>query len=280
MSDYYDKSGASLHALEEQFRPLKIAPVLPGLLERKRSMLENINSKNILCLDIETVPVVQNYDELSETLQRLWDRKSLHMQKGELTGRDVYEKAGIFAEFGRIICISVGTLSSTDGVPQLRIKSFCQPDEKELLEAFAELLNGHYNTDRHMLCAHNGKEFDFPYTARRMVINRVKLPRLLDIAGKKPWEVRHLDTMELWKFGDYKHYTSLELLTHIMGIPTPKDDITGADVARVYWQENGLGRIVKYCEKDVVAVAQLLLRFQNTPLLEDDNITCIAQPEN
>ena len=154
----------------------------------------------------------------------------------------------------------------------MRVKSFFGDDEKEILEGFKNLLDSHFNRNEHVLCAHNGKEFDFPYIARRMIIHRIELPNKLNLFGKKPWEIPHLDTMELWKFGDYKHYTSLKLLTSILGIPSPKDDIDGSEVAKVYYEEKNLDRIVTYCEKDTIAVAQLLLRFNNEELLEEFHI--------
>ena len=172
------------------------------------------------------------------------------------------------------MCISIGYFVEQDGKRNFRVKSL-SGDEKELLESFKTLLNNHFNDANHLLCAHNGKEFDFPYIARRMIINRIELPTKLNLFGKKPWEVAHLDTLELWKFGDYKHYTSLKLLANILGIPSPKEDIDGSDVARVYYEENDLDKIVKYCERDTVAVAQLLLRFNNLELLKDDEIIAV-----
>ena len=158
----------------------------------------------------------------------------------------------------------------------LRIKSFFGDDEKIILSGFIELLNKYYNSNNSLLCAHNGKEFDFPYIARRILVNGLKLPKILNIAGKKPWEINHLDTMELWKFGDYKHYTSLDLLTKIFNIPTPKDDISGSDVSRVYWEEKDLQRIVKYCQKDVLAVVQLFSKYRGEELILEENIEIIS----
>lgn len=240
-------------------------------------MLDHINSENVLFLDIETVPEIYNYSDLNETKQELWDTKSNYMQKGEKSAEDVYEKAGIMAEFGKIVCISAGFIKRTPKKEEkeLRIKSFYNHDEKELLAGFNELLNNHYNTDRHLLCAHNGKEFDFPYLARRILINNLPLPNILQIAGKKPWEVNHLDTMNLWKFGDYKHYTSLALLTNVFDISTPKDDISGSDVSRIYWEEKDLERITSYCEKDVTATAQLFMRYKGQALIPEENITSV-----
>lgn len=234
-------------------------------------MLTKIKLENILFLDIETVPEIEHFSDLSEEKQELYALKTQYQRKDEVTPEDFYERAGIWAEFGKIVCISVGYFVSIDGERSFRVKSFTGSEE-QLLQDFKNLLNNHFNRAEHLLCAHNGKEFDFPYIARRMIINRIELPAKLNLFGKKPWEVAHLDTLELWKFGDYKHYTSLRLLTNILGIPSPKDDIDGSDVARVYYQEKDLDKIIKYCEKDTIAVAQLLLRFNNLELLRDDEI--------
>ena len=237
-------------------------------------ILANINHEKILFLDIETVSEKPEYDDLSEQMQKHWDKKARRIAKNEDdTPQSLYQSAGIYAEFGKIIVISAGYLAGEE----FRLTSFYGDDEKKLLEDFAAMLNKYFASDQHYLCAHNGKEFDFPYIARRMLINGITLPGILNTPGKKPWEVKHLDTLELWKFGDYKHYTSLDLLTTIFEIPTPKDDISGADVGVVYWQENDLERIVSYCEKDTQAVAQLFLRYCNKPLIKEENIQIIKQ---
>lgn len=229
-------------------------------------MLENIKISDILFLDVETVPLVYDYKKLPKNIRELWDSK-FRFQTSE-SPEIQYKKAGVSAEFAKVICISVGFFNEKT----FRVKSFFGDDEKDVLQNFAALLNKHFNRKEHLLCAHNGKEFDFPFLCRRMLINGVKLPKTLNLAGKKPWEVPHLDTLELWKFGDYKNYTSLNLLATIFNIPTPKDDIDGSDVARVYWEEKNLQRIVTYCQKDVLTVAQLLLRFKGEPLIEDKNV--------
>ena len=231
------------------------------------------NLKNILFLDIETVPEFENWNDVSTDLQELFDKKTSYQRKEEISAEDFYERAGIWAEFGKIICISVGYFVEKEKQKQLRITSFFGDDEHKILVDFKELLDIHFNGQNHVLCAHNGKEFDFPFIARRMIVQRIDLPKKLNLFGKKPWEIPHLDTMELWKFGDYKHYSSLKLLTSILGIPSPKDDIDGSEVASVYYKEKNLDRIVKYCEKDTIAVAQLLLRFNNEPLLKEGEIT-------
>jgi uncharacterized protein YprB with RNaseH-like and TPR domain len=219
-----------------------------------------IDLHRILFLDIETVPILPYYKDLSEDWRNLWDKKAKYLIKEDQNPSDVYERAGIYAEFGKIVCISVGVI---DKNKKLRINSYYGDNENKLLKEFAELLNKHFNTNEDFLAAHNGKEFDYPYIARRMLVNKISLPKLLDIAGKKPWEIKHIDTLELWKFGDYKHYTSLELLAKLFDIPTPKDDINGADVARVYYEEKNLNRIVKYCEKDVITLIKLYLSQKN-----------------
>lgn len=238
-------------------------------------MLEKIKLQNILFLDIETVPETENFNDLSKEKQFLFAEKTKYQRKEEFTPEDFYERAGIWAEFGKIICISVGFFSSLEKTRTFRIKSFFDDNEKQLLLDFKNLMEDYFSEPKHVMCAHNGKEFDFPYIARRMIINRINLPEKLNLFGKKPWEVSHIDTLDLWKFGDYKHYTSLSLLTNILGIPSPKDDISGSDVGQVYYQEKNLKRIVTYCEKDTIAVAQLLLRFSNLELLEEEEIVII-----
>ncbi|WP_281979474.1 3'-5' exonuclease [Tenacibaculum mesophilum] len=235
-------------------------------------MLNKINLQNILFLDIETVPEVELFADLSPEMKELYALKTQYQRKDEFTPEEFYHRAGIWAEFGKIICISVGYFVERKGENQLRVTSFYGDNEHKLLVDFKNLLDTHFNHPNHLLCAHNGKEFDFPYIARRMIINQIELPNKLNLFGKKPWEVPHLDTMDLWKFGDYKHYTSLKLLTAILGIPSPKQDIDGSEVANVYYQEKNLSRIVEYCERDTVAVAQLLLRFLNKPMVEEIDI--------
>ena len=234
-------------------------------------MLKNLNLKKILFLDIETVSEEENYNDLSPYRQELWEQKSAYQRGEDTPPEEFYERAGIWAEFGKIVCISVGYFDPNQAAFSFRLKSFWG-DEKELLLEFKELLDTFFYQKSQLLCAHNGKEFDFPYIARRMIIHGIELPQLLQIAGKKPWEIQHLDTLQLWKFGDYKHYTSLKLLAEILGIPSPKDDIDGSQVAQVYYKEKNLPRIVTYCEKDVITIAQVLLRFCNKPLLNENQI--------
>ena len=234
-------------------------------------MISKLNLENILFLDIETVPEEQNFSDLDKTKQELWALKSKYQRRDEFTAEEFYPSAGIWAEFGKIICISVGYFTFQNDLRIFRTTSF-YGEEIKLLKDFKSLLISHFSQTKHLLCAHNGKEFDFPYIARRMIINRIELPYKLNLFGKKPWEVPHLDTLDLWKFGDYKNYTSLKLLTNVLGIPSPKDDIDGSEVYRVFYEENEIDRIINYCEKDTIAVAQIFLRLRGDTILEDDEI--------
>ena len=232
----------------------------------------NINLNQILFLDIETVPEKEQWEALSSITQELFASKTSYQRKEEFTSEAFYERAGIWAEFGKIVCISVAYFVDNKEEKQLRVTSFYGDDEQQILIDFKELLDKHFSKKNNVLCAHNGKEFDFPFLSRRMIIHGIPLPNKLNLFGKKPWEVPHLDTLELWKFGDYKHYTSLKLLTHILKVPSPKDDIEGSEVAKVYYRDKDLKRIVNYCEKDTIAIAQILLRYNNLPILEEDQI--------
>jgi hypothetical protein len=238
-------------------------------------MLENYNIENILFLDIETVPQQTDYEHLTERLKKLWRKKAEQLSRYDkfaaeepLKPEVLYERAGIYAEFGKIVCISTGVYRNQT----LWIKSFSGDDETMLLTGFSELVNKAQEKRINYLCAHNGKEFDYPYIIRRLLINGLPVPPILDLSGKKPWEINHLDTLELWKFGDFKNYTSLELLATVFGIPTPKDDIDGSDVAQVYWEEHDLKRITTYCQKDVITIVNLFLRFQGKSIITDDKI--------
>jgi 3'-5' exonuclease len=237
-------------------------------------MLRKINPEHILFLDIETVPEEKHYKSLSSEKQKLWEEKSRYQRKEEFTAEEFYHRAGIWAEFGKIICISAGYLKFKDDKRTLRITTFQGPEEK-LLRDFSHLLEAHFYKPHHLLCAHNGKEFDFPFIARRMLIHNLPLPEKLNMFGRKPWEVPHLDTLELWKFGDYKHYTSLKLLTNVLGIPSPKEDIDGSEVRDVYYIDNQLGRIINYCERDVIAIAQVILKLRQEELLKESEIISI-----
>jgi len=234
-------------------------------------MLKRIPLEHILFLDIETVPQHSQFSDLEPTSKRLWEQKTQYQRKEQYNPEQFYDRAGIWAEFGKIICISVGYFQHKEDFRNFRTTSF-QGEEKTILIAFKNLLETRFNRPQHLLCAHNGKEFDFPYIARRMVILGIDLPFKLNLFGKKPWEVPHLDTMELWKFGDYKTFTSLKLMAHVLGIPSPKDDIDGSEVRDVFYIENNIDRIITYCEKDTITVAQIMLKLRNENLLAPHEI--------
>ena len=225
--------------------------------------------EHILFLDIETVSTVETYEQLSVRMQQLWNKKTKKLKLTEnQTPAQYYKNAGIYAEFGKVICISVAYMKNN----VLRIKSFHNKDEKILLQDFANLLRKYFSKNHHRLCAHNGKEFDFPYLCRRMLINGISIPNILNISGVKPWETQFLDTMEMWKFGDYKNYTSLDLLAAVFDIPSPKENIDGSMIYELYWQQKEYQQIKDYCEKDVLTIAQLFLRYQGKELLTEKQI--------
>jgi uncharacterized protein YprB with RNaseH-like and TPR domain len=234
-------------------------------------MLYKINLEYILFLDIETVPQHPEFSTMDETTQELWAQKTTFHRKDLRTPEEFYDQAGIWAEFGKVVCISVGYFKLDGDSKTFRVTTF-KGEEPQLLVQFKDLLEKHFGLVKHMLCAHNGKEFDFPYIARRMIINGISLPYHLDLFGKKPWEVNHLDTMDLWKFGDYKNYTSLKLLANVLGIASPKEDIDGSMVRDVFYKDKDLDRIARYCELDVITTAQVFLRLRNKSLLEETEI--------
>lgn len=240
------------------------------------------NLQHLLFLDVETVSQHRTYDELDTRGRHLWQQKIGYMARrddhpwsDEEYGQSYADKAAIYGEFGKVIVISAGIIGQTDASgPALRIKSFYGHDEKEVLTEFSHILDRNFNDPNlHILCGHNIREFDIPYLCRRMTIHQVPLPTLFNITGKKPWEVKYIaDTLELWKFGDHKNYTSLDLLAYSLGIPSPKEQLDGSKVGQAYWHENRLEEIKAYCERDVVTVAQVYLRLHQMPLLEDEQV--------
>jgi 3'-5' exonuclease len=253
-------------------------------------MLGNLDLTKILFLDIECVSEKAHFDELDKPLQYLWHRKAKSLgvlpkdveedspEYQTALANSYREKAAIYAEFGKIICISVGVIAREKDTPMtIRLKSFADHDEKVVLEQFSSLINKSFSDpSRHSLCGHNIKEFDIPYICRRLMKHQMPLPNMLNLHGKKPWDTNYfIDTLVLWKFGDFKSFTSLSLLCAIFDIPTPKDDIDGSQVGRVYWDDDDLPRISVYCQKDVLAVAQVLLYLQQMPLLADDAVIIV-----
>jgi predicted PolB exonuclease-like 3'-5' exonuclease len=226
--------------------------------------LSDSELNKVIFLDIETVPQQKEFDSLSDDQKKLWEQKAKFdsaYKSGEISLSDTYQRAGIYAEFGKIICISFGYVALEKGQRELRIKSISDKEEKNLLSKLLKLIEG-FDKET-LLCAHNGKEFDFPYICRRLLINGLKIPKILDLQNKKSWEVKHLDTMELWKFGDYKHYTSLDLLANIFNIESSKKEMDGSMVGKVYYEENNLKKIVEYCELDVWVLANVFLKLNS-----------------
>jgi len=234
-------------------------------------MIEKLQLENILFLDIETVPLEESYNNLDDEWKHLWEQKTQYQRRDEYAPEDFYDRAGIWAEFGKIVCLSAGYFTLKGDIRNFRVTSFFG-DEVKILKDFSNLLNNHFAQPQHVLCGHNAKEFDLPFIARRMIIQGLPIPNKLNLFGKKPWEVPHLDTLELWKFGDYKHFTSLKLLTKVLGIPSSKGDIDGSQVGHVFYVEKDIDRIVTYCEKDVIAVAQVFLRLRREELLIEEEI--------
>ena len=225
-----------------------------------------IKLENILFLDIETVPIQYKYNELNETEKELWDKKRFYLKDN--TPEEHYSKAGIYAEFAKVICIGLGFISEG----KFRTKTIAGDNEKEILIEFSKLLQDYFYTKEHYLCAHNGKEFDYPFLCRRMLANKMALPKIMQLQGLKPWEVKHIDTMEMWRFGDVKNFTSLNLLAHIFNIPSPKDDIDGSQIAKVYYEEKNIERIKTYCIKDVITLARIYQSLKGLDVLKDNDI--------
>ena len=224
------------------------------------------NIENILFLDIETVPLIYDYKEIDSQTKDLWDKKWQYNK--EISPEQQYKKAGIYAEFAKVVCVGLGFYNKG----KFRVKTIASATELDILQGLAEVLNEHFNTENHFLCAHNGKEFDFPFLCRRYLINNLPLPKLLQLQGKKPWDVKHIDTMDLWKFGDVKNFSSLNLLAHVFGIPSPKDDMDGSMVSKTFYEDNDLKKIETYCLKDVITLARVYNRFVGAGNLHDDEI--------
>jgi 3'-5' exonuclease len=234
--------------------------------------LATLNLEEILFIDIETVPLFQSFKKLDPTGKSLWKKKA-EQRYPDLASEQAYEqKAGIHAEFSQVIIAGCGFFHKVDNQLIFRVKTFYAQDEKELLSEFIQLIDHTKRKKFRVLCAHNGKEFDFPFLCRRMLVNGLTIPPVLDLAGKKPWEVMHLDTLELWKFGDRKHYTSLELMAYALGIPTSKDAFNGSMVHEAYKKSGITSELLDYCSNDVILLAQVFLRLRNEALLGDDQI--------
>lgn len=235
-------------------------------------------AKNLLLIDIETVAGTADFSDLTPRMQHLWEKKAAHLFNPEQKepAESFYERGAIYAEFGKVVCIAFGAFfwNEADEL-SLKVKSFTGENEAELLNNFVDLLQK-YPQQQLILCAHNGKEFDFPYLCRRMLIQDIPIPGSLKISGKKPWEILHQDTMEMWKFGDYKSFTSLDLLAAVLGIESSKSEISGDQVTRVFYEEKDLDKISRYCREDVVVLSRIYLKLQTGLKLDDQNIVRIG----
>lgn len=241
--------------------------------------MQNIKLENILLIDIETVPQHPGFDLMSPEWQHLWEEKTQRSLPENTTAAGFYEqRAGVMAEFAKIVCISMGYFIKQGEQLQLRVKSFYGDDEKKILQDLISMLNqSEAKNNRWCFAGHNIKEFDIPFICRRLLVNGLPIPAYLDFQNMKPWETNTIDTFQFWRFGDYKNYTSLKLLAAALGVPSPKDDIDGSMVADVYWKEKNIERIVTYCQKDVLTVANIILRFKNLPLLKEEQTVIVKQ---
>ena len=240
--------------------------------------MQNISVENLFLIDIETASCSEHYELLTEEWKELWTEKIYKTLPDNTTPQEYYSKrAGIMAEFAKVVCISIGYLKNENGNMQLRMKSFYSENEKEILEKFIETVcQLQAANNKWCFTGHNIKEFDIPFLCRRILVNNISIPDCFNFQAMKPWDVPVLDTLHLWRFGDYKHYTSLKLLAATLGVPSPKDDIDGSMVSEVYWKEKDLKRIAVYCQKDVATVANIVLRFKNLPLLKEEQIKYVV----
>ena len=237
--------------------------------------MHHIRIENLLLIDIETVPQQPVFENLNEEWKELWTEKVQRSLPENVSAAEFYPlRAGVMAEFAKVICISIGYFKREGNAQNLRLKSFYGDDEKVLLKDFIETLKQiEASNNKWCFCGHNIKEFDIPFICRRLLVNGLVIPPFLDFQNMKPWETNIVDTFQYWRFGDYKQYTSLKLLAASLGVPSPKDDIDGSMVAEVYWVERNLERIVTYCQKDVITTGNIILRFKNLPLIEADHIS-------
>jgi predicted PolB exonuclease-like 3'-5' exonuclease len=240
--------------------------------------MQQFNIENLFILDIETVSASEHHDLLSDEWKELWNDKIQRSLPPDISAGEYYPKrAAILAEFAKVVCISIGFFKKENDQLQLRVKSFCSHEEKEILNNFiTTICQMQTHQTKWYFTGHNIKEFDIPFLCRRMLVNNMSIPECFDFQNMKPWEAPVIDTLHMWRFGDYKNYTSLKLLAAALGVPSPKDDIDGSQVGDVYWQAKDLKRIAAYCQKDVATVANVILRFKNLPLLTAEQIIPVA----
>ncbi len=240
--------------------------------------MHQVNPHDIIFLDIETVSCFPDFETMPLLWQKNWQEKIKYSLPEGKTAAEFYElRAGVMAEFSKIVCISMGYLMREEQL-KLRVKSFYGHEECSILDSFVKTME---RIEKHSRSwhfgGHNIKEFDIPFICRRLLANGKPIPAFMDFQNMKPWETNIVDSFQYWKFGDYKNYTSLNLLAAVLDIPSPKDDIDGSMVGSVYWKEKNIERIASYCQKDVVTVANVFLKFNNLPLLHDDDVELVVE---
>lgn len=241
-------------------------------------------------VDTETIPGYKDFNDMPEELARMYERKFGHeLANNDPDKFDNFEdhyraRAALYPEFGKIVCLVIGVIfvDDKDKQEKLKLKTLCGRHEDKLLAEAAPIIDKFDS-----LVGHNSKEFDFPYLCKRFYVHGIQLPQILNIAGKKPWEVSLIDTMELWRFGSFKGSTSLELFAHCLGLPSPKQDMTGADVAKVYYEmfdhmkdgelpfeaeSAAIQKIGKYCQGDVVTLANCYRKLKYQSVIASENV--------
>ena len=240
--------------------------------------MQHISIHDMIFIDIETVSCAPNFSTLDEHWKQLWEEKIKRALPEEVTAEEFYEqRAGVMAEFSKVVCISMGYFVKEENL-KMRVKSYYGSDEKMILQNFLKTMHRIESNSRSWhFAGHNIKEFDIPFICRRLIVNGIPVPAFLDFQNMKPWETNIIDTFQYWRFGDYKNYTSLKLLAAALGVPSPKDDLDGSMVGKTYWEENDLKRIAVYCQKDVVTVGNIILKFKNIPLLHIDDVEYVEE---
>lgn len=244
--------------------------------------MQHINHEDLIIIDIETASIHPDFQHMDDVWKNLWEEKVARSLPEKITAAEFYPlRAGVMAEFSKIICISMGYFNREESL-HMRVKSFYGHDEGVLLKGFLATLNKIENINNNWCFAgHNIKEFDIPFICRRLLVNGIALPKYLDFQNMKPWETNIVDTFQYWRFGDYKNFTSLKLLAATMGVPSPKDDIDGSMVGELYWsgdeeqRASNLKRIAVYCQKDVVTTGNIILRFKNLEMVHPDDIDIV-----
>lgn len=236
--------------------------------------VKRISSELVAAIDIETVRVEENYNDLSEGFKAAWRYK--HKQEGVIPSEDeladLWQKnASLYAEFSKVCAVSIAFLHQG----KLYCKEFYGPDEKEILEATATTLNNMVVANsEYRLVAHAFKHFDGPFLSKRYVVNNIDIPTILDTGNSKPWEIRNLCTNELWRMGGTGAGSSLQALCNVLDIPVSKVDLVGDEVGAAYYRKE-YERIGRYCSYDTVATFNIFRRFKKEGLFNFDEVTYV-----